>query len=48
MKIVIMWHFYIEDNGGGIKVEPKRKDFEPYFTTKEDSNGTGIGFICQR
>lgn len=31
----------IKDNGGGIKVEPKERIFEPFLSTKED--GTGIG-----
>ncbi len=38
----------IRNNGGSIDEEIKDKIFMPYFTTKEDSHGTGLGLYTAK
>jgi C4-dicarboxylate-specific signal transduction histidine kinase len=39
---------FVEDNAGGITAQTIEKLFMPYFTTKEQGKGTGLGLYMSR
>jgi len=41
-------YIIICDNGGGIGEEEKEKIFEPYYTTKHKTQGTGLGLYISK
>ena len=41
-------HIMMEDNAGGIKKENIEKIFDPYFTTKSNTGGSGLGLYIAK
>lgn len=38
----------VKDNGAGIENDVRERVFEPYFTTKEEGKGTGVGLYMSK
>ena len=47
-KVDKMLYVEVEDNAGGIEPTIMEKIFDPYFTTKEQSGGTGLGLYIAK
>ena len=43
-----VYHIWVEDNGPGIPKEKCQRVFEPYFTTKIQGKGTGLGLYLSK